>query len=198
MSVVKRPRTYRSVIGTCADALRRWRAGTGYTRETMAVMLFEQHRALGLDRVSGLSFAVNPDAGREAKIAGDRLGRWLDDDRDNGLLPANMLPSLLATLPEDIRVAAAAEILAPAGLTATLVPGLGALGRYAVTCAVVKECGEGMSAIVSLPPDAAADDIRAAIGELNEAVAANMQAIHQLEAELLRRAPAVVPHGGLS
>ncbi len=48
MSVVKRPRTYRSVIGTCADALRRWRAGTGYTRETMAVMLFEQHCALGV------------------------------------------------------------------------------------------------------------------------------------------------------
>lgn len=47
----------------------------------------------------------------------DRVFRWLDDEtKDNNLLPANFLPSVLQAMPLDVRTQCIDDVLLPLGL----------------------------------------------------------------------------------
>ena len=167
---MKRRISHRSVIGTILDAFTRWKVVAGVSRETLAIEVVEVHERLGLDRVTGVRFSDNPD-----RIQG----------RDNGHLPANMLPGLLAALPVDLRVVAANEILAPAGLAVRLLPDGAGQDRRGMLLALLKESGEAGVALASLGDGSSVPGLRRAIAEIEEARAAADEALRGLHADLV-------------
>lgn len=110
----------RTLIATIRDHLDDWRRAEGWSRETVVQQIVEAHERAGFDRLSGIVFDPGTrDAYGRMKINAERVYRWLDDhSKDNNLLPANFLPSILAGLPMERRQALAWSLLAPVDLGA--------------------------------------------------------------------------------
>lgn len=107
-----------TLIALLRHAFQTWRRREGWSRQTLALRVQAVHESLGMDRVTGFSFAPADSMPAEyARLAAARLYWWLDDDsKDDDLLPPNLLPTLIATLPLDLRLPVADALLAPAGL----------------------------------------------------------------------------------
>lgn len=100
-----------------ADHVGAWRARAG-SRETVALLIVEAHQAWGGDRLPRLDFNMVGDAFTCAKNAADRIFRWLDDEtKDNNLMPANFERSILAAMPEDLRISYLNEWLGQIGVS---------------------------------------------------------------------------------
>ena len=110
----------KSWIAILRDAVEAWRKINGWSRETVSQMIVEAHERIGGPANSGIVF--NPpsrDTFERAKANADRIFRWLDDStKDNNLIPANFITSILAALPSDRRLQLADELLDPVGLGA--------------------------------------------------------------------------------
>lgn len=96
----------RTWIATIRDHVEAWRKVNGWSRETAAQMIVEAHEREGMDKVTGVVFDPNTrDTYSRMKVNADRIFRWLDDaTKDNNLLVANFIPSILAALPRDRRM----------------------------------------------------------------------------------------------
>ena len=110
----------KSWISILRDAVEDWRKSNGWSRETVAQTIVEAHERIGGPAICGVVFdPPSRDAFVRAKANADRIFRWLDDStKDNNLLPANFIWSILAALPADRRLCLADELLAPVGLGA--------------------------------------------------------------------------------
>lgn len=110
----------KTLIALLRDAVESWRKGNGWSRETVSQVIVETHERIGGPASSGIVFdPPSRDAFERAKANADRIFRWLDDStKDNNLMPANFIASLLAALPADRRLHLADELLAPVGLGA--------------------------------------------------------------------------------
>ena len=110
----------KSWISILRDAVEAWRKGNGWSRETVSQMIVETHERIGGPASSGIVFAPpSRDTFERAKANADRIFRWLDDStKDNNLMPANFICSIIAALPADRRLHLADELLGPVGLGA--------------------------------------------------------------------------------
>ena len=107
-------------LAILADHVDEWRQRAG-SRETVAVLIVEAHQRLGGDKLPKLDFDMRGDAYTCAKNAADRIFRWLDDrTKDNNFMPANFETSILAAMPEDIRIAYLNEWLGRVGVASRL------------------------------------------------------------------------------
>ena len=108
----------KSWISILRDAVESWRKFNGWSRETVAQTIVETHERIGGPANSGIVFdPPSRDAFERAKVNADRIFRWLDDStKDNNLMPANFIGSILAALPADRRLHLADELLCPFGL----------------------------------------------------------------------------------
>lgn len=110
-------------IATIRDAVEAWRKQQGWSRETAAQMIVEAHEREGLHRVSGIVFDPQTrDTYERMKVNADRIFRWLDDvTKDNNLLCANFIPSILAALPSDLRMHLVDDLLRGHGMACRMV-----------------------------------------------------------------------------
>lgn len=107
-------------IATVRHHVDDWRRDNNWSRETVVQLIVEAHERLGFDRLTGIRFeAGNGDEYSRMKVNAERVYRWLDDStKDKNLLPANMLWSILASMPMERRQALAWALLAPVDLGA--------------------------------------------------------------------------------
>ena len=105
----------RTLIATIRDHLDDWRRAEGWSRETVVQQIVEAHERAGFDRLTGIAFDPGTrDAYGRMKINAERVYRWLDDhSKDNNLLPANFILSILAGMPVERRQALAWALLSP-------------------------------------------------------------------------------------
>ena len=110
-----------TLIATLLGHVNRWRKSQDWSRETMAQVIVEAHNAIGGPSITGIHFdGSHPDIYTRQKNAADRIYRWLDDaSKDNNLLPANFIPSILAAMPVDVRIAAINDMLRSVAVTAS-------------------------------------------------------------------------------
>ncbi|KVG03172.1 hypothetical protein WJ21_04605 [Burkholderia vietnamiensis] len=114
--------SHRSPIAAIKAAFTEWRNQHGWSRETVVEQVVDAHSRIGAEFRIGVRFSDHHDHSTRQKTNADRIYRWLDDDdNDRNLLSVNMLPSVLAGLPVDVRIAVANEILSAAGLTTRLI-----------------------------------------------------------------------------
>jgi hypothetical protein len=117
-----RTNSHRSPIAAAKATLTDMKNSHGWSRETVVDEVVQAHARIGAERRVNVRFSDHHDIVTRQKTNADRVYRWLDDDdNDRNLLSANMLPSLLAALPVELRIALANEILAPVGLTTRVI-----------------------------------------------------------------------------
>ncbi|CAD6536218.1 hypothetical protein LMG27952_03120 [Paraburkholderia hiiakae] len=114
--------SHRSPIAAAKATVTDLKNARGWSRETVVEEIVEAHVRIGAERRINVRFSDHHDIVTRQKTNADRVYRWLEDDeKDSNLLSVNMLPSLLAALPVDMRIALANEILSAAGLSARVV-----------------------------------------------------------------------------
>jgi len=114
----RKPHKPATVITILREAVDNWRRSNHWSRETVAQMIVEAHERIDAPLITGMVFdPPTRDHFERMRVNADRIFRWLDDvSKDRTLLPLNMLPSVLAALPLDLRVQAADRMLRQAGI----------------------------------------------------------------------------------
>lgn len=180
----------KTVIGALRDALTEWRVRQRWSREAVADEVVKCYRAGAWDAIVGLEFQDTGSGARDIVRAmgtnADRVWRWLDDQtKSSTLLPANLLPSVLAALPPDLRLRVLTEILAPVGIEASIA----AIQEVTISHAEVmaegaKECGEGLAAFALLGGRVRSDDLQRAEIEILEAQTALQKQLDFVRAQM--------------
>ncbi|WMD23327.1 hypothetical protein RAS12_13430 [Achromobacter seleniivolatilans] len=93
------------MIAVVRDHVSAWRKSLDWSRETLVDSIVKAHESLNGPAVTGIRFEPpTGDTFSRMKVNADRVSRWLDDEsKENNLLPANFLPSVLAAMPHDRR-----------------------------------------------------------------------------------------------
>ncbi|WP_153111523.1 hypothetical protein [Propionivibrio limicola] len=113
-----RNESHKTFTGALRDTVEAWRKQNGWSRETAVMQIVEAHNRLGGPAVTGIDFdPPSRDAFSRAKTNADRVFRWLDDvTKDTNPCPPNFIPSILAALPTDSRLALLNTWFAPLGV----------------------------------------------------------------------------------
>lgn len=177
-----------TLIGLLRDTVTTWRTRKSWSRETVVQEIVAAHERLGVQGRTGIRFdPPTRDTYERCKVNADRVFRWLDDEgKDNALLPANFIPSLLAAFPADLRLQLAEAVLSPFGLAVRPLheASAGVLQVPTALASVLKEDAESHLALTNLMGNASADALRTAHRELSEAVAAKQGILRDLEVAL--------------
>lgn len=160
-------------IGSIRTHVIEWRKREGWSRETVVQAIVETHERLNGHQITGIRFDPNTtDTFERQKVNADRVFRWLDDDtKDNNLLPANFIPSVMAAMPIDIRLHCAEELLRPMGITVHLADKQadGLLNATSHLVKIARETSEAQRAVADLIDGATHAELIAADRELAEA-----------------------------
>jgi len=163
-----------------------WRRAGNISREAVAAMVMDAHASLGGEAVTGVEFSFVGDTYTQAKKGAQKLFRWLDAD---GTLPAGMVQSILAALPQDVRLHCLNQMFCSMGVEVRQA-GRGTDGDLDVSAhlrSVMKEAGEAQLALVNLPGDASDADLLGAHKELTEAAQACENAARDTMAKVVVR-----------
>jgi len=139
-------------IATIRDAVEVWRKQNDWSRETAAQMIVEAHEREGLQQVSGIVFDPQTrDTYSRMKVNADRIFRWLDDvTKDNNLLCANFVPSILAALPSDLRMHLLDDMLRGHGMACRMVASESHDSPIGMLRAMMIESSEAQQAVAAL------------------------------------------------
>lgn len=174
-------------IATLRGAVEEWRRDNGWSRETAAEAIVMAHECIGGPRATGIVFdPPTRDTYERMRVNADRIFRWLDDvTKDRNHLPANFIPSVLAALPDGLRLHALDELLRPLGIACRTVGGeasieaIGPLFRSMLT-----EGAQAEVAAADLLDGASPEELRIAQREIAEDIAARNRMLEAVESAL--------------
>jgi hypothetical protein len=162
-----------------------WRTAGRMSREAVAIAIVEAHEASGADLATEIVFDFGGDAFDRARKSAQKIFRWLDE----GNLPANMIPSVLAALPMERRLNCLSQMYCSMGIEVRQV-GRAADGAPDVVShlpCVMKEASEAQLALVHLSADASDAALLGAHKELAEAAQACDNAARDVMAKVVAR-----------
>lgn len=174
-----------SIVRRHCDELRR---ATAQSHEALGIAMIDAHEQLGCAPIGG-AFVRHRDIFDTARVAWQRIGRWLDDSsKDKTLMPASFVPAVLMALPEDRRLRAANEMLAQIGLiaepaTAGAEPSVAFSHILQRLC---KEAGEAHAAVAALTDGVNPEELNRAERELQDVISVTLGALHQVQAAKTR------------
>lgn len=177
-----------TLIGILREEISTYRRFNRLSRETITQNIVEAHEFLGIDAVSGIRFEPKTtDVVERQKVNADRVFRWLDDEtKDNTLLPANFVQSILAGIPEEVRRKALDRLLMPLGFAVRSLnlPEDPEAFTSVVAQSLIKEQSEAAVAIVGLVDGFCDKELEAAHKETSEAIDAGKKALVMIEAHM--------------
>lgn len=162
-----------------------WRTAGRMSREAVAIAIVEAHQALGADLATEISFDFEGDTFAKARKSAQKIFRWLDE----GNLPANLIPSIIAALPDELRLRCLSQMFCPMGIEVRAVAGDAPAELDVPTHlrAVMKESSEAQLALVNLAPNASNEVLLAVHKELVESAQASENAARDVMATLFAR-----------
>ncbi|MGY6129131.1 hypothetical protein ACW9YV_27865 (plasmid) [Paraburkholderia strydomiana] len=164
-----RSESHKTKLSILMDHVDAWRQRLG-SREAVALEIVAAHKAWGGDRLPKLDFDMSGDTFTCAKNAADRIFRWLDDkSKDVNFLPANFERSILAAMPDDLRMSFLNEYLAPFGLVVHGIEAKATMNATAHLVRIAKESADAQGAIANLIDGATPAELLTADRELGEA-----------------------------
>lgn len=162
--------------------LRLWKRSGDFSDATICDFIVQAHVARGLDTKSGIRFTPgSADEYNRQKANAARIMRMLSEEphTDGEAVAAiNMLPSILAAMPADLRMDFLNEYIAPLGLSvrgAGLDAG-GSLNATGHLVHIARENAEAQTAIANLIDGATQEELARADRELSDAVDAAVAA----------------------
>lgn len=112
-----RNQSHETLISRIAAYVDDWRKASKMSQATVVDEIVKAHERIGGEAATGIRFEGNQDEFNRQHANSQRVWRWLDDkSKDTNLLPANFIPSILAAMPQETRIAFLSEQLAPLGL----------------------------------------------------------------------------------
>jgi Arc/MetJ-type ribon-helix-helix transcriptional regulator len=182
-----------TLIGVIRSAVNSWRKSQDWSRETAAQQIVEAHEAIGAHQVTGITFDLpGRDAFARAKVWGERIFRWLDDEtKDSTLLPANLLPSVLAALPMDQRLHCLNEMFGALGVEVRSAdaPMPGEFDASGHLRTMIKESSEAQMALLTAGSNPSPEVLRAALKEVRDEREAATSTERAIEAALAEAEP---------
>lgn len=161
-----------------------WARGERMAMAGVAVEVMARHAAMGGHATTRVDFDGR-DAYARTTLAAEKIGRWLDDEtKTSSLLPVNMLPVMLATLPRaDARAWLDLYLLAPLGLTCANEqhPGAAVENWVGELRAVMCESAGAHDALAALADGATAAELDEARRQLTESIERQQQALCAVE-----------------
>jgi len=169
-----------------ANAVEAWRRSQGWSRETVCQMIVEAHERIGGPESTGIRFdSPSPDVVQRQKNNADRIYRWLDDvSKDNNLLTANFIPSVLAALPADRVVRLVNRLLLGNALGAHPLAADDSENTLGVIGQSIKQAGAHTSALVDLMDGIDPGELEAAHAALTANIERATQALRKIESKL--------------
>ena len=172
-----------SVAGILRTEIEAWRRAVNASREAVAIEVMMAHQALGGEAATGVDFTFSGDTYTQAKKAAQKLFRWLDGGCP---LPADIVPSILAALPLDVKLHCLNQMYRPLGVEshsmAPVTPARFDGMRHLQE--MIKEGAEAKAALVTAATQPTPDTLRNAIKEVGESIEADTAAKRSLEAAL--------------
>lgn len=163
-----------------------WRTENRMSREAVAIVIIEAHKASGADVATEISFDFpGGDAYDRAKKSAQKIFRWLDE----GNLPAQLVPSILAALPVERRLACLSQMYCNLGVQVRPIDAgtVETINLPAHLPKVMKEATEAQLALVNLPPDASDAVLLGVHKELTDAEQACANAARDVMATVTAR-----------
>lgn len=182
--------TQKSFIAMLADCVDAWRKRCGMSQATVVDEIVKAHERICGPQITGITFEPNSDEYNRMKANSDRVWRWLDDkSKDRNLLPANFIPSVLAAMPVDVRIAFLDDVLRPLGIATRSLAGQGVedINPTALLCATIQEDAESHQAIAALNHNMDLPSLLRAQKENKDATEAHLEAGRQLESAIKSR-----------
>lgn len=156
--------------------LRLWKRTGDYSDATICDFIVQAHAAMGLDAKSGIRFTPGSvDEYNRQKANAARIMRMLSEEPHTGgeaVAAINMLPSILAAMPVDLRINFLNEYIACLGLSVrgVDVDAGNALNATVHLVSIARENSEAQSALADLIDGATAEELAKADRELSDAV----------------------------
>lgn len=163
--------SHKTKLTLLLDAVDIWKQRLG-SREAVAIAIVEAHIKAGHNDLPKMHFEWRDGNMTLIKNAADRIFRWLDDKtKDATFMPANFEASILAAMPEDLRLSYLNEYLSAFGLVASGAESVNTPTFDAThhLIALTKECSEANIAVAQLIDGSSDETIGAADRELAEA-----------------------------
>lgn len=182
--------TQKTFIAMMADCVDAWRKREGMSQATVVDEIVKAHERIAGPQVTGIVFEPNRDEYNRMKANSDRVWRWLDDkSKDRNLLPANFIPSVLAAMPTDLRIALLDDMLRPLGLAAHNLANAEDEGfdPTLLACKNIKETSESHQAVAALVHDMSTPCVLKADKETADAIEALTETKRQLEGVIKHR-----------
>ncbi|WP_237173020.1 hypothetical protein [Paracandidimonas lactea] len=177
-----------TLIGILREEISEYRRINRMSRETIAANIVEAHERLGADTLANIRFEPKTtDAFERMKVNADRIFRWLDDEtKDNNLVPANFLQSVLAGVPEEVRRRALDRMLMPLGFAVRSLTLPQALVPFSASVAVdlMREQNEAAQAVTSLIDGHDKHELEHAHQQISEAIDAANRTRAMIEAQM--------------
>ncbi|HWH86180.1 MAG TPA: hypothetical protein VNV36_05310 [Pseudomonas sp.] len=176
-----------TLIASLLGAVNQWCRREGLSRETVSQLIVEAHERIDGPTTTGIKFESDRDTYRRMATNSERIFRWLNDaTKETNLLPANFIPSILAALPDDLKIQVLGELLVPLGVSVSLIanePSDG--GVFQHVQAVMKEGGEAQQALVYLLDDTNQDRLKIAHREVCDLLGAGGRALCLIEQKMI-------------
>lgn len=109
-----------TLISVLVNAVNQWKRQNDWSRETVADQIVQSHVNNSSHLVTGITFEMTGnDEYRRQHTNANKIFRWLDElTKDNNLLPANFIKSILKALPMPLRLKTVNTLLLDLELTA--------------------------------------------------------------------------------
>lgn len=183
-----RNESHKTWISVLLEHVNAWRKRSGWSRESVVQAIVEAHERIDGPTNTGIRFEPQTlDTFERQKVNADRVFRWLDDaTKDNNLLPANFIPSILSAMPLDVRLHCLDDLLRPLGIAGRPVgeSEIGGLNAVVLLRSMLKENAEAQQAVAELVDGATREELLNAQRELTESHEATQHALAAVEAAL--------------
>lgn len=178
-----------TLIGQLLAVVNAWRKRDGLSRETVVQAIVEAHERVHGPALTGIRFEPHTaDVYERMKVNADRVFRWLDDaTKDNNLLPANFIPSILEALPRDLLLVLLTGLLAPLQIGLRDTKPASASMPLDLLRGLMSETAEATQAVAALIDGATDEELQAAQVELTQAQAETSRCLDAVETMLGER-----------
>ena len=141
----------KTLIGILREHVSAWRKDAGLSSYSAISMIVQAHDEASGPTATGIRFEPHPDEYQRTKNNGDRVLRWLDDEsKENNLLPANFVLSVLAGLPQAERMDCLNELLHRLGLCVRSLEGADEIGLgLADVCEMASADADALAAVAT-------------------------------------------------
>lgn len=182
-----RDKSHTTLIALLLAHINAWRKSEGWSRETVVAAIVDAHERIGGPATTGIRFEPpTTDVFERMKVNADRVFRWLDDSsKDTNLLPANFIPSILAAMPDDVRMHYFDDLLRPFGASARRTADCsGDADFLCLLRGVLVENSDAQRALADLVDGATTSELVTAQRELSESLHSTQKALDAVEAAL--------------